>query len=76
MYLVAHQDDCQMVVGNVLKIRKQGTDEPGAVWSVDGTEEDRKLPRQCTCEPQQINWEKLVLAIGGGGHVTFSELYE
>ena len=51
MYLVAHQDDCQMVVGNVLKVRKPGTAEPGAVWSVDGTDYDARLPRQCTCEP-------------------------
>ena len=76
MYLIAHQDTCQMVVGNVLKIRKQGTVEPGVVWSVDGTEEDRKLPRQCTCEPQQINWEKLLLALVGPGRATLDDIYE
>ena len=76
MYLVAHQDTCQMVVGNVLKVRKPGTAEPGAVWSVDGTNYDARLPRQCTCEPQQINWEILLLALVGPGRETLDDIYE
>ena len=63
MYLVSHQDDCQMVVGNILKVRGWDTAEAGAVISVDGTEEDRQLPRQCTCEPLTI---KLVRRDGEG----------
>ena len=78
MYLIAHQNDCQMVVGSIMKIRTpeslRETWEGDAVIGFENS--DRNMPRQCTCEPQQINWEKLVLAIGGGGHVTFSELYE
>ena len=56
MYLVLHQDDCQMVVGNVLKVRAWGNPESGAIVSLDGTEEDRQLPRQCTCEPKLVKW--------------------
>ena len=63
MYLVAHQDDCQMVVGNVLKVRKPGTAEPGAVWSVDGTDYDARLPRQCTCEPELAPYHVYVRCI-------------
>ena len=78
MYLIAHQNDCQMVVGNVLKIRTlESARESGEGNAAIGFEDsDRNMPRQCTCEPQQINWEKLLNVIGGRGKTTVGELYE
>ena len=68
MYLIAHQDTCQMVVGNVLKVRKAGTSEPDAVVSVDDIDVDMLLPRQCTCEPMTVKLVKHIPVDGNGDH--------
>lgn len=50
MHLVAHQNECQMVTGNIMRIRTP--QDAGVFGDVLGTtNEDRSLPRQCTCEP-------------------------
>ena len=54
MYLVAHQDECQMVVG---------TPKVGTVTRIYSILQDKYVdcivgtqqPRQCTCEPQTIH---------------------
>ena len=71
MYLVAHQDDCQMVTGI-----ESDTDQRMAH---DGTEilvmrPYLAYPRQCTCEPKAVNLEVLLRMIGGVRH-KMSDLY-
>ena len=49
MYLVAHQDECQMVIGNVI--------HNAVVWCDDDTVNTNATihhPRQCTCKPKLI----------------------
>ena len=48
MYLVTHQDDCQMVVGNVMRVRVN----PGAGEVPGPEDQDINLGRKCTCEPE------------------------
>ena len=69
MYLVAHQNDCQMVVGNVKEVFVTNHK------MILGMEKEmRVFPRQCTCEPQKINWEVLLRMIGGTRH-KLADLY-
>ena len=71
MYLVAHQDDCQMVVGVPHKERPHPRYPNMMISDHNG----QPNPRQCTCEPQKINWERLLRVIGGTRH-KLSDLYE
>ena len=56
MYLVAHQDDCQMVVG---------TPKAGTIQNIRNPENGEMIgyivgiqqPRQCTCEPLTVQLE-------------------
>ena len=70
MYLIAHQDDCQMVVGNVLKIRTlESARESGEGDAVIGfVDSDRNMPRQCTCEPMTVKLVKHIPVDGNGDH--------
>ena len=56
MYLIAHQNDCQMVVGSIMKIRTP--ESLRETWEGDAAlgfrNSDTALPRQCTCEPNLI----------------------
>lgn len=78
MYLIAHQDDCQMVTGGAVI---HGMDAPIASDTIPKQTITFRIERgagfrYCTCEPQQINWGKLLNAIGGRGKTTLADLYE
>ena len=63
MYLIAHQDTCQMVVGNVqegvIQVRTDGSMNTNATI---------RLPRQCTCEPMTVWLVKHIPVDGNGDH--------
>ena len=58
MNLVLHQDDCMMVVGYVMRIRTPEDARDGDVYGE--VNENRAMPRTCTCEPTVVKWENRV----------------
>ena len=67
MYLVAHQDDCN-------EITRQHN-FPIRHYPMD-TIEHAEATYPCTCEPQRVNWERLLLAIAGAPDILVGDLYE
>ena len=65
MKIVAHQDDCQMVTGNIVRFRTPKTlgqtHEPNVALGTK--DEDRSMPRQCTCEPFTVDLDRIEEAI-------------
>ena len=50
MNLIVHQDNCQMVTGNIMRVRVC----PGAGEIPGAEDQDFNMGRMCTCEPQVV----------------------
>ena len=56
--LLGHKNHCQMVVGNIIRLRTP--DKAGEGDRIGWSNEDLVMPRQCTCEPVRIDIEKII----------------